>query len=97
MFQHEEKKWAERGVGSFKLNVTRKVSDEGNEDGDFKARARFIMRTQYTFKVILNAPIFKEMKITDQQGNGSPTGKVTAFSVLIDGKAVPHMLRVSNP
>lgn len=93
MYQHDEKKWAERGVGTFKLNVTRKYSDEENDNDNSKAHARFIMRTLATHKVILNAPIFKEMSVGDKE----PTGKSITFSVPVEGKLVPHTLRVSTP
>lgn len=79
----------------FKLNVTRKNPDEDNENDRSKTQARFIMRTFATHKVILNAPVFKEMNMGDNQGK-EPTGRAVYFSVPVDGKLVPHTLRVSS-
>ena len=55
--------------------------------------ARLIMRTAATHKVILNARIFKEMSIGDASGH-EPKGKSLLFSVPIDGKLIPHTLKV---
>ena len=53
------------------------------------------MRTHATHRVVLNAPIFKEMLVGDPQGK-EPTGKKTlSFSVPVDGRLEPHMLKVS--
>jgi hypothetical protein len=51
------------------------------------------MRTQATHKVILNAPIFKEMSITAGKGS-EPSGKQAMISIPIEGKVVPHMIKV---
>ena len=83
--------WAERGIGPFKLNVSRLDSEA--TDGDHAIRARFIMRAQLTHRVMLNTRVFKEMKLTDGRGN-PPTGKTMMFSVLHNGKAVPYLFKV---
>lgn len=56
------------------------------------------MRTTATHKVILNTPIFKELSMSDQKGQ-EPKGKQILFSVPVDGKLIPYLLRVSylNP
>lgn len=52
------------------------------------------MRAHQTFRVLLNTPVFKEMKIGDSRGQ-EPAGKSFAFAVLEDGKPTPHMIKVS--
>jgi Ran-binding protein 3 len=52
------------------------------------------MRAHQTFRVLLNTPIFKQMKIGDSKGN-EPTGKSLSFSVIEKGKPTPYLIRVS--
>lgn len=98
--------WAEKGSGLIKLNMVfdnpedeEQADDENrpeshNEEMKLQA-ARLIMRTAATHKVILNARIFKEMKIGDAAGN-EPKGKSLLFSVPVEGKLVPHTLKVRS-
>ena len=88
--------WMERGQGIFKLNVAR--ADEEKFSGESESagprRARFIMRTHATHRVVLNSPIFKEMKVGNIQGD-EPTGKkALTFSVPVDGRLELHLVRV---
>ena len=96
-FHQDTKSWAERGNGAIKLNITRHEGEEEDSPSSIaeprKAAARFLMRTAATHKVILNAPLFKEMKFGDALGK-DPSGKVLYFSVPVDGKIVPHIIRV---
>lgn len=85
--------WKERGLGQFKLNVKQRSSEEDASEDTAPVEARFIMRTHATYKVILNASIFKDMSIGNGQGE-SPTGKAVIFSVSIGDKVTPHLLRV---
>ena len=57
--------------------------------------ARFIMRAHQTYRVLLNAPIFKQMKVGDSKGQ-EPMGKSVAFAVVEEGKPTPYMIRVSS-
>lgn len=67
------------------------------EGGDnFQKSGRFIMRAHQTFRVMLNAPIFKQMKIGDSKGN-EPTGKSLSFSVIGNGKPTPYLIKVGRP
>ena len=93
LYRFVEKKWAERGVGLFKLNVKRRDGVSEVVKGETTTQPRFVMRTQATHKVILNAPVFKEMKISDLEGK-EPSGKAAMFSVYVDGKLTPHLLKV---
>ena len=93
LYRFVEKKWAERGVGLFKLNIKRRDTVTKNEKDETVTQPRFVMRTQATHKVILNAPVFKEMKISDLDGK-EPSGKAAMFSVYVEGKLTPHLLKV---
>ncbi|MCJ1314843.1 hypothetical protein MMC15_000155 [Xylographa vitiligo] len=93
LYRFVEKKWAERGVGLFKLNVRRQDAANDVVKGETTSQPRFVMRTQATHKVILNAPVFKGMKISDLEGK-EPSGKAAMFSVYVEGKLTPHLLKV---
>ncbi|KAL9629169.1 MAG: hypothetical protein Q9164_006992, partial [Protoblastenia rupestris] len=81
--------WKESGKGIFKFNV----AANSPEVLQGSARTgRFIMRAHQTFRVLLNAPVFKGMKIGDSKGN-EPSGKSFAFAVVEDGKPTPHMVK----
>ena len=91
LYAFKDKVWKESGKGNFKLNVVATPSDE---DGDEVHRTgRFIMRAHQTYRVLLNAPVFKGMVIGEGKGN-EPTGKSFAFGVIEDGKLIPHMVKV---
>ena len=88
--------WTEKGSGVIKLNTVYDVPEEDEHGGNVPIDvhvARLIMRAAATHKVILNARIFKEMSIGDNEGN-EPKGKSLLFSVPVDGKLVPHTLKV---
>ena len=52
------------------------------------------MRAHQTYRLLLNTPVFKEMKVGDSKGN-EPAGKSFMFLVLENGKSTPHMVKVS--
>ncbi|KAG8531606.1 uncharacterized protein KY384_003236 [Bacidia gigantensis] len=88
LFAFRNNVWKESGKGTFKFNV----ADADNERGSSKT-GRFIMRAHQTYRVMLNTPVFKEMKVGDSKGN-EPAGKSFAFLVIEDGKPTPHMIKV---
>jgi len=96
-FDADTKVWKERGRGTLKVNrTTPSVSDFGlasDDEGDsreaVKKSARLIMRTDGTFVVILNTPIFKDMKIGDE-----PTSNVVNFLAHESGKLVNISIKV---
>lgn len=93
LFSWDGAAWKEGGKGVFKLNLT----VPGVETSDHTQRSgRFIMRAHQTFRVLLNTPIFKQMKIGDSKGN-EPTSKSLSFSVVEKGKPTPYLIRVSEP
>lgn len=53
-----------------------------------------IMRADGVHRVILNSPIFKEMKFGDLDG-GEPMGRVMHLQAMEDGKPTALQIRVS--
>ncbi|KAM5468232.1 hypothetical protein MauCBS54593_004973 [Microsporum audouinii] len=103
LFHFTGSEWKERGVGTFKLNVKKTPETEGDEEEggsaatkSTKRSARFIMRTDGVYRVILNIPLYKGMKVGDPEGK-EPTGKHVQISGFEDGRTVPLLLRTSNP
>ena len=54
------------------------------------------MRTHATHRVVLNAPIFKEMTVGTIQGDEPVGKKILAFSVPVDGRLELHSVRVGT-
>lgn len=81
--------WKEGGRGTFKLNVSLPMSEGKTK---VQKSGRFIMRAHQTFRVMLNTPVFKQMKIGDSKGN-EPIGKSLSFSVIENGKPTPYLLK----
>lgn len=67
--------WKERGRGVLKLNKTEQNNDS---DPPRKKGARLIMRTEGTFIVVLNIPVYRGMNAGGPQG-GPPTGNTVSF------------------
>lgn len=53
------------------------------------------MRAHQTYRVLLNTPVFKQMKIGDSKGN-EPQGKSLSFAVIEDGKPTPYLIKVRS-
>ena len=81
LYAFKDNNWKEAGSGVFKLNV---IPSKDSED-DHKS-SRFIMRAHQTYRVLLN-------QATCSFG-GEPSGRNFAFAVIVDGKPVPHMVKV---
>ncbi|XP_030522208.1 nuclear pore complex protein NUP50A-like [Rhodamnia argentea] len=60
LFEYVEGCWKERGKGEIKVNV----STTGNE------KARLLMRTRGNYRLILNAGLYPEMKLTNMDKKG---------------------------
>lgn len=86
LYTFKDRAWKEGGKGGFKLNVRSSDGDQGPKS------ARFIMRAQQTFRVLLNAPVMKGMTVGDR--GKEPSGKSFQFAAIEDGKIVPHLLKV---
>lgn len=92
LYAWDGKTWKERGGGIFKLNVPRPNPDDAQSN---PKTARFIMRAHQTYRVLLNTPIFKQLKIGDKDGN-APRGRLIAFTGIEDGKPIPYQIKVSD-
>jgi Ran-binding protein 3 len=110
LYQLVEGQWSERGAGVFKLNYTmtdlpqssqyayehdNKFDYTDIEPGKASIEARFIMRNAATHKVIINARIFKEMRVGDAEGKEPSTKNQFLFSANTDGRLAAYYLRVS--
>lgn len=92
LYSFKNNAWKESGKGVFKFNTTTVPSKTGTGP---KKSGRFIMRAHQTYRLLLNAPVFKQMKIGDSKGN-KPSGKSFAFAVIEDGKPTPYMVKVGG-
>ncbi|ETN47011.1 uncharacterized protein HMPREF1541_01201 [Cyphellophora europaea CBS 101466] len=97
---HFEKEWKERGTGVLKVNVRQEVqaaaSDaeadaENGESAKIVLRARVIMRADGVHRVILNSPVFKEMKVGTESGE-TPTSKTMFLTGMDDGN--PRLFQI---
>lgn len=80
----KDKSWQERGVGPFKLNVSKEEPK----------KARFILRADGTHRLILNAAVTKTLRFGDAQGNEPKDGQVVFSTPTSDGSLELHRLRV---
>ncbi|KAF1960571.1 hypothetical protein CC80DRAFT_259646 [Byssothecium circinans] len=78
------KAWQERGVGPFKLNVTREAPK----------KARFVLRADGTHRLILNAAITKSLLVGDADGKEPKDGKVLFNSPTATGELESHLLKL---
>lgn len=83
----EERVWKERGSGTLKLNVATSYPEASETP---LKKARFIMRAHQTFRVLLNSPILKEMKIDYFK----TSKKSLNIGVWEDGKLIPYLITV---
>ncbi|KAI9934700.1 hypothetical protein ASPWEDRAFT_651664 [Aspergillus wentii DTO 134E9] len=90
LFQFSDKEWRERGIGTFKVNVSVK---DGKED---KKAVRLIMRADGVLRVMLNTPIFKGMTVGDPSGNEPKSTKQIHLASLENGRSVPILLRTGS-
>jgi Ran-binding protein 3 len=84
-FDPVAKRWKDRGRGQIKLNRT--LPDENDTPS---RTARFIMRTEGTYTLVLNSPVYKGMKFGELDGS-APTGQNLQFRGW-DGKVLTTML-----
>ncbi|KAL8912770.1 MAG: hypothetical protein Q9171_002309 [Xanthocarpia ochracea] len=86
LYNYDSGGWKEKGRGVFKLNVS---------DSEGERKARFIMRANQTFRVLVNQPVFKKMQVGDRQGR-EPSGKQFSFAVVDRGRPTPHLLKLGD-
>ena len=77
--------WKERGVGTFKFNIT----------VDEPKKARFVLRAEGTHRLLLNAAVTRKMVFGgDAQGEKPKDGRLLFNSPNQDGELEMHLLRV---
>jgi Ran-binding protein 3 len=96
--------WRERGVGNLKLNVSRLASDEGGafeeeeeeeeEPSALSRKARFILRSDGSHRLVLNTPFTKEMKFGGDATGEKPTGSVLLFRGFLEGQEKQSALQI---
>lgn len=86
LYYFENKKWKERGTGTFKLNF--KTESDGKKSG------RIIMRADGALRVMLNSAVWHTMPFGDPKGS-RPTTRDIYLASNEDGKVVSLLLRVS--
>jgi hypothetical protein len=79
------KAWKERGVGTFKFNI----SDEEPK------KARFVLRADGTHRLLLNAAVTKQLVFGgDSSGEKPKEGRLLFNSPTADGELEMHLLKV---
>jgi Ran-binding protein 3 len=82
------KAWKERGVGTFKFNVTI----------DEPKKARFVLRADGTHRLLLNAAVTKKLVFGgDEKGDKPKEGRLLFNSPNTEGELEMHLLKVSSP
>ncbi|MBZ6422089.1 MAG: hypothetical protein LBE43_00180 [Staphylococcus aureus] len=86
LYGFDDKKWKERGAGTFKVNL--KTESDGKKSG------RIIMRADGALRVMLNSAIWQTMPFGDIKGS-RPTTRDIYLASKEDEKVVSLLLRVS--
>jgi Ran-binding protein 3 len=81
------KAWKERGVGTFKFNMT----------VDEPKKARFVLRADGTHRLLLNAAVTKQLVFGgDSNGEKPKEGRLLFNSPTTDGELEMHLLKVDH-
>jgi Ran-binding protein 3 len=79
--------WQERGVGTFKFNVT----------VDEPKKARFVLRADGTHRLLLNAAVTKQLIFGGDSGGEKPKdGRLLFNTPTADGQLEMHLLKVRH-
>ncbi|KAJ5402428.1 uncharacterized protein N7487_008324 [Penicillium crustosum] len=87
LYYFDDKKWKERGTGTFKLNL--KTESNG------KKSARIIMRADGALRVMLNSAVWHTMPFGDAKGS-RPTTRDIYLASNEDDRVVSLLLRLGN-
>ncbi|CRL18440.1 Pleckstrin homology-type [Penicillium camemberti] len=87
LYYFDDKKWKERGTGTFKLNL--KTESNG------KKSARIIMRADGALRVMLNSAVWHTMPFGDAKGS-RPTTRDIYLASNEDERVVSLLLRLGN-
>jgi Ran-binding protein 3 len=89
--------WHERGVGVLKLNLSKPPEEEGQEeeeDDEKPQKARYILRSDGSQRVVLNSPIYKDFLIGKNTQGEKPDGSVLLFRGFLAGQSQSKSLTV---
>jgi Ran-binding protein 3 len=92
--------WHERGVGVLKLNLSKAPEEEGEneeeEEGSVEnpQKARYILRSDGSQRVVLNSPITKDFTIGKNTQGEKPDGTVLLFRGFLAGQSQSKSLTV---
>lgn len=84
LYAYHDKTWTERGIGGLKLNITK----------DSPKKGRLILRADGTHRLLLNAPITKELSFGDSKGKVTDTGKIIFTAPNASGVIETLLLKV---
>ncbi|EKV14862.1 Nuclear protein export protein Yrb2, putative [Penicillium digitatum PHI26] len=87
LYYFDDKKWKERGTGTFKVNL--KTESNGKKSG------RIIMRADGALRVMLNSAVWHSMPFGDAKSS-RPTTRDIYLASNEDGKVVSLLLRLGN-
>lgn len=87
LYYFDDKKWKERGTGTFKLNL--KTESNGKKSG------RIIMRADGALRVMLNSAVWHTMPFGDAKGS-RPTTRDIYLASNEDERVVSLLLRLGN-
>ncbi|CAG7968761.1 unnamed protein product [Penicillium nalgiovense] len=87
LYGFDDKKWRERGAGTFKVNL--KTESDGKKSG------RIIMRADGALRVMLNSAIWQTMPFGDIKGS-RPTTRDIYLASKEEEKVVSLLLRLGN-
>jgi len=84
LYSFHDKSWQERGAGTLKLNITK----------ESPKKARLILRADGTHRLLLNAPITKNLIFGDKDGKEVSDGKIMLTAPNTSGNLETFLLRV---
>ncbi|KAJ5963829.1 uncharacterized protein N7479_003705 [Penicillium vulpinum] len=87
LYYFDDKKWKERGIGTFKVNL--KTESNGKKSG------RIIMRADGALRVMLNSAIWHSMPFGDSRG-ARPTTRDIYLASTEDERVVSLLLRLGS-
>ncbi|CAI7567040.1 unnamed protein product [Penicillium glandicola] len=87
LYYFDDKKWKERGTGTFKVNL--------KTESDGKKSCRIIMRADGALRVMLNSAIWSTMPFGDNKG-GRPATRDIFLASKEDEKVVSLLLRLGS-
>ncbi|KAK2651357.1 hypothetical protein Ddye_011213 [Dipteronia dyeriana] len=75
LFEYLDESWKERGKGEIKVNISTSAA----------GRARLLMRTRGNYRLILNASLYPDMKLTNMEKKGITFACINSASEVKEG------------